>query len=56
MLLKPDALDGARRVPEENTGYVVWGEYARILGGYLDDLWHVGPVERKHHEAWYLAL
>jgi hypothetical protein len=35
-LLDPDALESARRVPEENTGYVVWGEYARILQGYLD--------------------
>lgn len=35
-LLRPEALERARRVPEENTGYVVWGEYARILEGYLD--------------------
>lgn len=35
-LLDPDELESARRVPEENTGYVVWGEYARILEGYLD--------------------
>lgn len=35
-LLRPDALDGARRRPEEQTGYVTWGEYGRILAGYLD--------------------
>ena len=35
-LLRPDALDDARRVPRETTGYVAWGEYGRILGGYFD--------------------
>jgi hypothetical protein len=35
-LLEPDALEAARRTPEERTGYVVWGEYGRILGGYLE--------------------
>ncbi len=35
-LLAPDALEGARRDPQENTGYIVWGEYARILSGYFD--------------------
>jgi hypothetical protein len=35
-LLEPEALERARRVPAENAGYVVWGEYARILGGYID--------------------
>jgi Sulfotransferase domain len=35
-LLAPEALDAARRMPNETTGYLVWGEYGRILGGYLD--------------------
>jgi hypothetical protein len=35
-LLAPEQLEAARRVPEERTGYVVWGEYGRILEGYLD--------------------
>jgi hypothetical protein len=35
-LLAPEALVSSRRVPEETTGYVVWGEYGRILAGYLD--------------------
>jgi hypothetical protein len=35
-LLAPDALASSRRVPEETTGYVVWGEYGRILAGYRD--------------------
>ena len=35
-LLTPEALARARRVPEEASGYVVWGEYGRILAGYLD--------------------
>ena len=35
-LLSPDALDAARRVVSETTGYIVWGEYGRILRGYLD--------------------
>jgi hypothetical protein len=35
-LLAPAALVSARRTPEETTGYVVWGEYGRILTGYLD--------------------
>jgi Sulfotransferase domain len=34
-LLEPDALVSARRRPDETTGYVVWGEYGRILAGYL---------------------
>ena len=34
-LLRPDALVRARRRPAETTGYVVWGEYGRILAGYL---------------------
>jgi hypothetical protein len=41
-LLQPAALEAARREPRENTGYVVWGEYGRILGGYLA----VFPPER----------
>jgi hypothetical protein len=35
-LLQPEALDDARRVPRETTGYVAWGEYGRILAGYFD--------------------
>lgn len=35
-LLPPDALASARRVPAETTGYVAWGEYGRILAGYLE--------------------
>lgn len=35
-LLSPDALVSARRVPAETTGYLVWGEYGRILAGYLE--------------------
>jgi Sulfotransferase domain len=35
-LLLPEALSQARRLPDERTGYVVWGEYGRILAGYLD--------------------
>jgi hypothetical protein len=35
-LLEPEALERARRIPRETSGYVVWGEYGRILAGYLD--------------------
>jgi hypothetical protein len=35
-LLRPEALEAARRQPSETTGYVVWGEYGRILEGYFD--------------------
>jgi hypothetical protein len=35
-LLTDAALERARREPAETTGYIVWGEYGRILGGYLD--------------------
>jgi len=35
-LLRPDALEQARREPRETTGYVAWGEYGRILQGYFD--------------------
>lgn len=35
-LLEPAALLSARRVVWETTGYVVWGEYGRILAGYLE--------------------
>jgi hypothetical protein len=36
-LLQPDALASARRRPQHmGTGYVVWGEYGRILAGYFD--------------------
>lgn len=41
-LLRPEALEQARREPRETTGYVAWGEYGRILQGYLD----VFPSER----------
>lgn len=34
-LLEPDALDEARSVPTMTNGYVVMGEYARILAGFL---------------------
>lgn len=36
--LEPVALESARHLPREETGYVVRGEYARILGGYLQEL------------------
>jgi hypothetical protein len=35
-LLRPEALDAARREPAETSGYIVWGEYGRILSGYFD--------------------
>jgi hypothetical protein len=36
-LLRPEALADARRRSEHmETGYVVWGEYGRILQGYFD--------------------
>lgn len=38
-LLRPDALRRARRDPRESResrGYITWGEYGRILAGYLD--------------------
>jgi Sulfotransferase family len=35
-LLAPGALEAARREPRETTGYVTWGEYGRILSGYLE--------------------
>jgi hypothetical protein len=35
-LLSPEALIRARARPEESTGYVVWGEYGRILSGYYE--------------------
>jgi len=36
-LLQPDALASARMRPQHmGTGYVVWGEYGRILAGYFD--------------------
>src|SRR5438874_4830690 len=35
-LLRPDMLERARRHPRETTGYIVWGEYGRILAGYFD--------------------
>jgi hypothetical protein len=41
-LLALDALDQARQYPDETTGYVVWGEYGRILQGYFS----VFPAEQ----------
>lgn len=35
-LLQPEALTDARREPREQAGYVVWGEYGRILAGYFE--------------------
>jgi hypothetical protein len=35
-LLDPGLLERSRRHPEVDTGYVTWGEYYRILAGYLD--------------------
>ena len=35
-LLRPDALLRARMCPRHQTGYITWGEYGRILAGYLD--------------------
>jgi hypothetical protein len=35
-LLRPEALERARRRPQEGTGYIAWGEYGRILAGYFD--------------------
>jgi hypothetical protein len=35
-LLQPQALRAARAAPSEATGYIAWGEYGRILDGYLD--------------------
>lgn len=35
-LLCPGALEHSRRNPQETSGYITWGEYARILAGYFD--------------------
>ena len=35
-LLRPQTLERSRRHPEQHTGYVVRGEYGRILAGYFD--------------------
>jgi hypothetical protein len=35
-LLSADALEDARRRPDEATGYIAWGEYGRILSGYFE--------------------
>ncbi len=35
-LLGRESLERARRQPEEATAYIVWGEYGRILAGFLD--------------------
>ncbi len=41
-LLRPEELRASRAAPTETNGYITWGEYSRILGGYLD----VFPRER----------
>jgi hypothetical protein len=35
-LLRPEALERARREPRETTGYIAWGEYGRILEGFYE--------------------
>jgi hypothetical protein len=35
-LLSRDALERSREQPEEHNSYITWGEYGRILTGYLD--------------------
>jgi hypothetical protein len=35
-LLRTEVLEAARRCPQENTGYITWGEYGRILAGYFE--------------------
>jgi len=37
-MLRPDALERARRYPHEtkDNSYIAWGEYGRILAGYFD--------------------
>jgi len=35
-LLRPSALERARRYPQERMGYIAWGEYGRILDGYFE--------------------
>ena len=35
-LLGPESLESSRRDPDESTGYVTWGEYGRILAGYME--------------------
>jgi hypothetical protein len=35
-LLRVESLEQSRRRPEEQTGYVAWGEYGRILTAYLE--------------------
>jgi GNAT superfamily N-acetyltransferase len=41
-LLQPGSLLRDRQSPSEDAGYVVWGEYGRILSGYFD----VFPAEQ----------
>lgn len=36
-LLDPAAAAAARRRPRETSGYIAWGEYGRLLGGYLEE-------------------
>jgi hypothetical protein len=45
-LLAPEALDRARREPDETSTYVVAGEYGRLLGAYLEHF----PREQLHVE------
>jgi Sulfotransferase domain len=35
-LLRPSSLANSRAYPRETSGYVTWGEYGRVLGGYFD--------------------
>ncbi len=53
-LLAPAALEEARRRPAESSGYVVWGEYGRILAGYLGPSPRATP-RRIHRGARALA-
>jgi hypothetical protein len=39
-LLRDDALESTRAHPAQTTGYIVWGEYGRILSGYFDTFPH----------------
>ena len=55
-LLKAEALEAARAQPQENTGYITWGEYGRILAGYFaefprDSILVLYTSELKHDPA-----
>jgi len=55
-LLRPQALASARARPEERTGYITWGEYARILAGDFavfprEQMLVVFTAELKHDPA-----